>query len=82
MDGGVGFFPGTQQFYRARARELPGHSLFIVTKRLVKISTEQWEVPSYTLLQKVYNVLVKEVNRMVDERFQRFQYGRLHQDVK
>jgi len=67
---------------RARARELPGHSLFIVTKRLIKISTQQWDSPSYELLQKVYNVLAKEVNRTVDDHFHRFRYGRLHQDVK
>jgi hypothetical protein len=69
-------------FFRARARELPGHSLFVVTKRLIKVSTDQWEVPSYGLLRNVYQVLVKEVNGMVDERFSNFRYGRLHQDVK
>jgi len=67
---------------RARARELPGHSLFIVTKRLIKKSTEKWEAPSYKLLQSVYHVLTKETNRMVDEHFHRFRCGRLHQDVK
>lgn len=67
---------------RARARELPGHSLFIVTKRLIKKSTEKWEAPSYELLQSVYRVLTKETNRMIDEHFHRFRCGRLHQDVK
>ena len=68
--------------FRARARELPGHTLFIVTKRLIKTSINKWEGPSHALLAEVYNVLVEEVNGMVDDRFKSFQYGRLHQDVK
>jgi len=67
---------------RARARELPGHSLYIVTKRLIKRSTEQWDAPSYELLQEVYDNLAREVNKRVDDYFHRFRYGRLHQDVK
>jgi hypothetical protein len=67
---------------RARAREFPGHTFFIVTKRLIKKSTEQWETPSHDLLGVVYGILSREVNKMVDDHFQRFRYGRLHQNVK
>lgn len=76
----------TSHFYssinRARTRELPAHDLYIVTKRLIKISTEQWDDPSHDLLQEVYDALVWEVNKMVDDRFHPFQYGGLHQSVK
>ncbi|KAF9648403.1 hypothetical protein BDM02DRAFT_3187163 [Thelephora ganbajun] len=67
---------------RARARELPGHCLYIVTKWLINESTKRWSTPSRDLSEKVYNILVKEVNKKVDEHFHRFEYGRLHQDVK
>lgn len=69
-------------FNRARARELPDHCLYIVTKRLIKTSTERWGTPSRTLLETVYDILSKEVNKMVDEHFHDFQYGGLHQRVK
>ncbi|KAF9783799.1 P-loop containing nucleoside triphosphate hydrolase protein [Thelephora terrestris] len=66
----------------ARAREFPGHTFFIVTKRLIKKSTEQWETPSHDLLGVVYDILSREANKMVDDHFQRFRYGRLHQNLK
>lgn len=56
--------------------------MFIVTKRLVKISTEKWEIPSHDLLEDVYGILAREVNTTVDNHFRRFTYGRLHHDVK
>ena len=46
------------------------------------MSTDQWEAPSHELLENVYDILAKEVNKMVDDHFQRFRYGRLHHDVK
>jgi len=67
---------------KARSRELPDHSLHIVTKRLIKISIEQWDDPCHELLEKVYDILAKKVNKMLDDRFHRFQYGGLHQRVK
>ena len=69
-------------FYRARSRELPNHSLYIVTKRLIKVATEKWDTPSHDLLEEVYDILVREVNQMVDERFHDFRYGDLHQRVR
>lgn len=69
-------------FGRVRARELPDHSSYIVTKRLIKVSTEQWDTPSCDLLEKVYDILVKKVNKMVDDRFHRFCNGGLYQLVK
>lgn len=65
----------------ARARELPGHTFFIVTKKLIKTSTDQWESPSHGLLDKAYANLSREVNRIVDSHFRNFRYGRLHHDV-
>jgi len=56
--------------------------LYIITKRLIKISTKQWGSPSHNLLRDVYDILVKKVNKMVDDRFHRFRYGGLHQRVK
>ena len=46
------------------------------------MSTEKWRAPSLSLLEKVYNILVKEVNKMVDSHFYDFQYGGLYQRVK
>jgi len=69
-------------FNRARSRELPGHSLYIVTKRLIKISTERWDAPGHNLLEEVYDALVERVNNLVDNHFLRFRYGRLYHDVK
>jgi hypothetical protein len=69
-------------FYRARARELPDHCSFVVTRRLITGSIEQWGDPSRDLLEKVYDVLVKRVNAILDNRFERYQYGGLHYHVK
>lgn len=69
-------------FDRARSRELPGHSLYIVTKRLIKRSTERWDAPSHDLLEEVYDALAEKVNDLVDDHFLRFRYGRLYHDVK
>ena len=69
-------------FHRARTRELPDHYSYIVTKRLIMISTEKWGDPSHELLEKVYGILAREVNKMTDDRFHRFRYGGLHQRVK
>ena len=46
------------------------------------MATKQWDDPCYDLLEKVYDILVKEVNKILDTRFQRFQYGGLHHRVK
>jgi hypothetical protein len=56
--------------------------LYIVTKRLVKKSIEQWGAPSHDLLEKVYEILAEKVNKAVDDHFLPFRYGRLHQHVK
>ena len=69
-------------FDRARARELPDHTSFVVTKRLITGSIEKWGDPSYDLLEKVYDILVKRVNTILDNRFERYQYGGLHYHVK
>lgn len=69
-------------FDRARSRELPDHSLYIVTKRLIKASIEQWDGPSYDMLEEVYNILAREVNEMIDVHFHPYQYGGLYQRVK
>ena len=69
-------------FDRARARELPDHTSFVVTRRLITESIEQWGDPSRDLLEKVYGVLVKRVNVILDDRFERFQYGGLHYHIK
>jgi len=67
---------------KARMRELPDHYSYIVTKRLIMVSTEKWGSPSHDLLGKVYDILVREVNKMTDDHFRRFRYGGLHQRVK
>lgn len=67
---------------KARARELLGHSLFIVTKRLIRLSTEQWAEPSHELLADVNDILVGGVNKAIDDHFLRFRYGHLYHDVK
>ena len=46
------------------------------------MATKQWDDPCYDLLEKIYDILVKEVNKILDTRFQRFQYGGLHHRVK
>lgn len=69
-------------FARARSRELPDHSLYIVTKRLIKVSIERWAGPSHDLLEEVYDILAREVNEMIDVRFYPYRYGGLHQRVK
>ena len=79
LPNGAGF---SLVFDRARTRELPDHYSYIVTKRLIMISTEKWSAPSHDLLGKVYEILVREVNKMTDDRFRRFRYGGLHQRVK
>jgi len=67
---------------KARARELPDHALYIVTKRLIKISTDKWGDPSHDLLEDVYRILVGRVNDVIDNHFPRSRYERLHQDVR
>lgn len=69
-------------FGRARARELPDHWSFVVTKRLIAKSVGQWGDPSRDLLNQVYDILVQRVNEKLDTRFEGSQYGGLHYHVK
>jgi len=56
--------------------------LYIVTKRLIKASIEQWGGPSHDLLEEVYGILAGEVNVMIDAHFLAYRYGGLYQRVK
>ena len=56
--------------------------MYIVTKRLIRASIEQWDGPSYDMLEEVYNILAREVNEMIDVHFHPYQYGGLYQRVK
>ncbi|KAI6014082.1 hypothetical protein PISMIDRAFT_212315 [Pisolithus microcarpus 441] len=65
----------------SRTRELPDHTPFVVQQNYISEYVEKWKTPSMILFDAVYDVLKKDLEKMVDKHFKRIGRGTAHQSV-
>ncbi|KAL4066185.1 P-loop containing nucleoside triphosphate hydrolase protein [Scleroderma citrinum] len=70
-----------QRAQMARTRELPDHYPFVVQKTYIIEFVKNWRQPALALFDAVYNILKKDVERIVDRHFARMGRGGLKQSV-
>ncbi|KAG8994200.1 hypothetical protein FRB90_000508, partial [Tulasnella sp. 427] len=67
---------------QSRTREFPGNFPFSVKEAFVTRSTKSWRSLANECFQEVWNHVVDNVNRLIEDQFERYTRGGLKEDVR